>query len=472
MDPHRASRICQADSCAVAGPIGSARRLFHMCARSARLIFMLLLFTPALANAAPIVWSESMEIAAGPAERGPWRQNESEYDYVDDPTVAITAAGDVFVAWVDQARKDMFLTRVPAGASTPDKPVNVSRTPATFSWLPRIALHPKDSRQVFLLWQEIIFSGGSHGGDILYARSTDHATTFSDPVNLSRSVGGDGKGRINLDVWDNGSLDIAASARGEVYAVWTEYDGPLWFARSEDGETFLRPVQLAGRRGAKPARGPSIAVRDAKVYVAWTVGETASADIHLAISTDGGRAFSEPQRIATSPTYSDAPALAADDRGIVHLAFAESAGGPFEPDHVRYTQSRDGGRTFASARTISSPLPAGAVAASSPALETDESGTIYALFELHADARDQPRGLALSISRNGGRNFSPPMLVSASRDSAGGANGSQQGSLMSKLAVNANGDIAVANSSFKARQRSRVWLVRGLQPSGEHSVQP
>jgi hypothetical protein len=136
-----------------------------------------------------------MEIAAGPAERGPWRQNESQYDYVDDPTVAITAAGDVFVAWVDQVRKDMFLTRVPASASSPDKPVNVSRTPATFSWLPRIALHPTDSRQVFLLWQEIIFSGGSHGGDILYARSTDHATTFSDPVNLSRSVGGDGKGR-------------------------------------------------------------------------------------------------------------------------------------------------------------------------------------------------------------------------------------------------------------------------------------
>src|SRR5262245_42663412 len=81
---------------------------------------------PASLAVASLVWLGSTEIAAGRGERGPWQMNESRYDYVDDPTVAIDERGGVVVAWVDQARKDVYFWR-------DGKSVNVSRSPETFS---------------------------------------------------------------------------------------------------------------------------------------------------------------------------------------------------------------------------------------------------------------------------------------------------------------------------------------------------
>ncbi len=42
-----------------------------------------------------VTWREKIEMASGGGYKGPWRMNESEYDYVDDPTVAIDAKGFV-----------------------------------------------------------------------------------------------------------------------------------------------------------------------------------------------------------------------------------------------------------------------------------------------------------------------------------------------------------------------------------------
>jgi len=218
-------------------------------------------------------------VAAGRAERGPWQMNESRYDYVDDPAVAIDARGRAVVAWVDQATKDVYFGKQ-------GEAVNVSRSPRTFSWLPRIALGA--GADVFVLWQEIIFSGGSHGGDILFARSQDGGATFSAPLNLSSSVAGDGKGRIDKDRWHNGSLDLALGADGAVYTAWTEYEGALWLRRSADGgRTFSRKLRIAD---PKPARAPSLAVAGNTLYLAWTVGDDPSADIRVAKSSDAERA--------------------------------------------------------------------------------------------------------------------------------------------------------------------------------------
>ena len=69
-------------------------------------------------------------------------------------------------------------------------------------------------------------------------------------------------------------------------------------------------------------------------------------------------------------------------------------------------------------------------------------------------------------------------IVPESSDSAGGTNGSQQGLLMRKPAVNAGGMIAVVNSSFREGQRNRAWLVRGTldacwdKPAGKTDRDP
>ena len=52
-----------------------------------------------------------------------------------------------------------------------------------FSWLPRMRSRPAIERSV-VLWQEIIFSGGSHGGEILFARSNDGGRTSASHESL------------------------------------------------------------------------------------------------------------------------------------------------------------------------------------------------------------------------------------------------------------------------------------------------
>jgi hypothetical protein len=429
-------------------------------------------FAVAADPAQPLAWQGLIEIAAGRGERGPWQQNDSRFDYVDDPAVAINNRGDMAVAWVDQARKDILFQRFSAdGGRISARPLNISRSPATFSWLPRIVLAPGTPDQVFIIWQEIIFAGGSHGGDILFARSQDGGATFSEPINITKSVGGDGKGRINKDFWHNGSLDLAAAADGTLYAAWTEYDGPLWFSRSIDGgASFSRPRRIAGS-SISPARAPSLAAgADRTVYLAWTVGEDKAADIRIAASSDGGASFSEPRLVAPSPGYSDAPKLAVDSAGTLHLVYAESSGGPFERYHIRYTQSKDGARTFTTPREISKPEPDAVVSSAFPALSVDAKGNLYVIWELFRDIREHPRGLGLTVSRDGGRRFTPPVAVPGSVDPAGGLNGSHQGLLMNKLAVNRAGAVAIVNSSLKQDDHSRVWLMRGtLRSDGGES---
>lgn len=431
------------------------------------LVAVFTLLAMPLAAAPPptqLLWQGSIEIASGRGEKGPWEQNASRYHYVDDPSVTYAGGEDAGVVWVNQSEKDVFFQRFSReGRAQLSAPVNVSRSPATFSWLPRVVTSPHVKGSIYVLWQEIIFSGGSHGGDILFARSEDHGNSFSPPHNLSNSVGGDGKGRINAEVWHNGSLDLAVGSDGSIYAAWTEYDGPLWFSRSTDGgASFSPPQQVAGGPHEKPARAPSLALGpNHEIYLAWTTGEDDAADIHLTSSTDRGGSFLPPRPVAPTPTYSDAPKLAVDRAGRVHLVYAESEGGPFEHSHIRYTRSSDGAQSFDAPRRLSHPLPKQVKGAAYPYLALDAQDHVYVAWELFRGQSRSPRGLGFTLSRDGGDQFVQPAPIPGSSDPGGGQNGSQQGLLMKKLAVDGLGKIAVVNSSFKPNAYSRVWLVRG-----------
>src|SRR5262245_398100 len=413
----------------------------HACVK--RAVIVVLAALAAWAQAAePLSWRGATEITAGRGERGPWRMNESRFDYVDDPSVAVDERGDSLVVWVDQALKDVLFQQVSAAGVKRGEPVNVSRSPATFSWLPRIALSPREPGAVFVLWQEIIFSGGSHGGDILFARSGDGGRTFSAPLNLSDSIAGDGKGRINKDLWHNGSLDLVAEG-SSLYAAWTEYEGALWLRRSGDGgKSFNEKLRIPD---AKPARAPSLAAQRNNVYLAWTVGDDDSADIRVATSKNAGTTFRAPVIVERSKGYSDAPKLALDERGVLHLVYSENS-------RILYSRSTDGGASFERPRDISGP------GAGFPSLSADANGNLYVLWERFERRLPRPRGLQLAVSRDGGRTFAGGEVP----ESAGaGWNGSLQGMLMRKLAVNRGGGVAIVNSTLKENDGSRAWLMRG-----------
>ncbi|HYD77796.1 sialidase family protein [Ramlibacter sp.] len=418
--------------------------------------------SPSRQDEARLEWSEPVELARGQGVRGPWQQNDSRYDFVDDPAVALAADGTAVVAWVDQARKAVLVQRRRADGRAESDPVLVAGQPEAFSWLPRLALAPDAPGSACVLWQEIVFSGGSHGGEMLLARSEDGGRSFAAPIDLSSSRGGDGKGRVTPDIWHNGSYDLLAATQGRVWAAWTEYDGPLWLARSQDGgRSFDRPQRVAGGRGEPPARAPSLALADdGALLLAWTQGDDPAADVHVARAPDGAR-FGAPVRVKRSEGYSDAPRLAVDGAGVVHLAWGESEGAPFRRQRILHARSRDGGLSFEAPRAITPTLLRPFVSAGYPSLGVDARGRVYVLAELQDDVRQRPRGLGLAVSLDGGEHFLPTALVPHSRDPQGGFNGSSQGLLIPKLAVHADGELAIVNSALREGSHSRVWLLRG-----------
>lgn len=417
-------------------------------------------FSSAAAQPA-VEWGPPIEVASGGGERGPWRQNQSQFHYVDDPSVALVD-GAAAVVWVDNTRKEVLFQRFePDGRPALSEPTNVSRSAKVFSWLPRVAVDPRRPQHVHVLWQEIVFSGGSHGGETFYARSTDGGQTFGRPLNLSNSREGDGKGRITESVWHNGSHDLVLDPRGVLFATWTDYEGTLWFTHSvSGGANFASPRRIAGNP-AMPARAPSLAVApDGTVLLAWSVGENPRGDIHVSRSRNRGESFDRPTLVAPGRGFADAPKLAVDPHGVVHLAYAESADGPEGMPQVFYAQSIDGGLTFRESRALANPHPVGSVGAGFPAISANGSGVVCVVWELFAKDDAAPRGLGYSISHDGGGTFSWPDVVPASAD-PNGINGSLQGLLMRKLALDRTGTVVVANSSFAEGQGSRVWLMRG-----------
>jgi len=405
-------------------------------------------------------WHEAVEVAAGRAHQGAWRMNRSDFRYVDDPTVALGPDGDMGVAWVSQAEQNVYFQRYGRdGSPRFEAPRNVSRSPTIFSWLPRLVI---DEAQVYVLWQEIVFSGGNHGGEAFFARSTDGGETFEAPANLSRTTNGAGKGRLTGGYWHNGSLDLAAGPAGELYATWTEYQGPLRVRRSSDGgRTWSEPVLVAGGEGERPARGPSIAVGPAgRAHLAWTVGEDPRADIHYATSSDGGESFTAPRAVAPADAHADAPKLAVHEDGRVLLTWMESPEGPFRRYRIRFTRQRATTGGFAAPRTISNPLPPGFDSAGFPHLALDAAGNPYVLFDLFAGGSSRGTGLALTRSGDGGETFAAPSAIPRGGVEAAGVNGGLQGLLMDKLAVTPEGGVVVVNSTFLEGERSRVWLLR------------
>jgi hypothetical protein len=433
---------------------------------------------------ADVTWTGAVEVDAGGGHVGPWRMNRSDWRYVDDPTVALDDAGRAAVAWVDQGRKDVLFRRYgPEGAPVREAPVDVSRSPDVFSWLPRVALAPDDPDRVYVLWQEIVFSGGTHGGEAFFARSTDGGRTFGEPVNLSNTEAGVGKGRTAPRRWHNGSLDLAAGPDGRVVAAWTAYEGGLWASRSTDGgATFGEPVRVtgtgeaadsgAGASGAEdavaaggtvhePARAPSLAMApDGRVHLAWAVGEDPEADLRHAVSEDGGRSFGEPRRLFPGGGHADAPKLAVDGEGTLHVAWAESPAGPVGAHRILYARA-PAGEGFGAAREVSGEHGERFGSVRFPSLALDGEGDPHLVWEVHPGRGDRSRGLGFTASSDGGHAFAEPTLVPGTDDPAYRVNGSLQGLLMRKLSVNRAGEVAVVNSSFEPGEASRVRLIRG-----------
>ena len=150
-----------------------------------------------------------------------------------------------------------------------------------------------------------------------------------------------------------------------------------------------------------------------------------------------------------------------DSKGTIHVVYAESPAGPFGRYHIRYTRLNDAERASQEPMAISGPQTVQFESVSFPALSLDGEDNIYVIWELFPRRGHYSQGLGFTYSSDGGRTFASPSTIPGSVDQALGVNGSQQGLLMRKLAVNRVGAVAVVNSTFKKNQTSRIRLFRG-----------
>ncbi len=422
---------------------------------------------PQIEQAGAVAWQPPVTVATGPAERGPWRMNQSRFHYVDDPSVALASDGDVLVAWVDNQAQTVYFQRYDNELNPRlDSPVAVSDSPKIFSWLPRIA-SVNDGQTVLVAWQEILFTGGSHGGEILLARSTDGGRSFETPINLSNTTGGASKGRLSPERWDNGSLDLVA-AGNRVHVAWTEYDGKLRVASSADGgQHFADPVDVAGS-GGRPTRGPALALlEDGRLLLAWTFGEDNSADVQLAVSSDHGQRFEQLGAAHRRFGHADAPRLAVDGRGQVHLVWAESAGSREGPARLVYARSRANELSFDDARTIVDIDGDQRLHAGFPQV-VEAADRLIVSWEVLARRQRASLGLGWVYSDDSGAQFSRPQLVPGTQPPQGAASGGLQGLLTRKLAADREGKLVLVHSHFDPGSSSQVVLVRG-QISGHQN---
>jgi hypothetical protein len=386
--------------------------------------------------------------------------NESEFHYVDDPTVAIGPEGSIAVAWSDNKAQDVMLLRIDKDGSEVGDAVNVSSSAGVFSWLPRIAFG-EDDETIHVLWQEILFTGGSHGGEILYAHSHDGGRTFSEPLNLSNTDDGAGKGRLTRQRWHNGSLDLLLGHDGIIYAAWTSYEGPLHVSRSRDGgESFSEPLHVAGDSEV-PARAPSLALGpDGRLLIAWTVGEDPSADIHLARQSEDDWSFSSPEVLLPDSGHADAPKIGVDASGRVHLVYSLAPDGPMSFPQVVYSQAPADTLEFATPRRIVTEDDALRGGHGFPHLSI-EGSSIHVAWEHFPPAGNQLRGLGFAASQDGGESFSRPHIIPDSNRREHGDSGGRQGLLMRKLAAGPDGQVVAIHGTFLEGEASAIWLYRG-----------
>jgi hypothetical protein len=200
---------------------------------------------------------------------------------------------------------------------------------------------------------------------MLFARSTDGAKTFSQPMRISTHAG--------LPRDDNGGLVGfvgVVGADGTIYAIWND-GNTITFTQSHDGGKTFAPSRAAihvappyfggagGIPGVSRVMGfPQVGV-DARagkqggaLYLSWSDFRDGDVDVFCASSKDHGRTWSEPVRVNSDAIHDGIDQffqwMAVDPAtGDVYVQFYDRRD---DPDNRKtgftLARSTDGGKTF------------------------------------------------------------------------------------------------------------------------------
>jgi hypothetical protein len=248
----------------------------------------------------------------------------------------------------------------------------------------------------------------------------------------------DTKGRVHqLVLAYNAYWGTVKQPNGDVYAVHSDDAGRTWSRGnggaaveagpelSTDATTYLDKPWIAANQN-RHSRW-----RD-HVYGAWVLFTDTGAEIHTAVSRDRGATWTRPLTVRTPQSLGPKnpwPMIAVGPDGVVYLSYvsygATSADGKTVPASLWLARSTDDGRSWsgfdkvADTTAIADCCVPGTTLHRSIvqylAVSPDRPGRVYAAWnEVSAGQVD----VRLAASRDGGRNWSRPVLVNHDRVSA------------------------------------------------------
>lgn len=335
-----------------------------------------------------------------------------------------------------------FLVAAAAESAPPAAPIG--RTPAVRATTqnnaptrafepPTILIDPRDPDTAVAATMEL------NAGTCHLLRTTDGGATWNlldrtpSPPEFPLCFRGAVYGYLNETPMAWGSDGALYWGVSGLHPTRVDRDVSVLVARSPDlGETWTSTVVADGRNAtedpafvSRPITGLAVDARPGRpdvVYVGWqTYPPTGPRLVKIAVSTDGGRTFSEPRNPydeATSAQWGGAPGLeglpptlrvAAD--GTLYVLFPGRSSDNTIPHRLFMARSQDQGRTF-TVTEIAKPVEANTTPTFQWSPAGGPSGSLHVVWE---DTRDgAPLGVKdiyYSRSVDAGATFTPPRRV-------------------------------------------------------------
>ena len=208
--------------------------------------------------------------------------------------------GDLYVAWLEssQGKSKTFLTRSVDGGTTWTTPVLADTTQSCPCC--RTAIATANDGTLYLAWRTVL---PGNVRDVVVAKSTDRGATWSQPVRV---------------------------------AWWTGLQGKagVYYARStDDAATFHDPVALGVGEFSAPAH-VQLALGGGKVVAVWDDGTVKTPKVVMRVSADGGATFAPATLVSADGRAATFPVLALRDQDVT-IAWSEQS--QAEHDHAKET---------------------------------------------------------------------------------------------------------------------------------------
>ncbi len=264
--------------------------------------------------------------------------------------------------------------------------------------------------------------------DVMIARFNDKGEMQGSPVRVNRQAG-------VATAWRGDQPSLAVASDGSVYVLWTArvesaggHGTDLYLSTSNDrGQSFASEVKVNDDNVPGAHGMHSLAVtKDGRIYAGWldernvtkpepsTKAEghhmETNRDLFVAYSTDGGRTFSANRKVASEACPCCKTSLAVAPDGTLYAGWRQVLPGNFR--HIAVASSKDGGTNFSSPVIVSDDRwMLQGCPVSGPSLSVDQSsGSLKVLW--YAAGENGAPGLYVSESRDNAHSFSPRQLIS------------------------------------------------------------